>query len=243
MKYLTTKQLVLSGFLAIALSHSSEAAAVAIDSITSSGGAPSAGGTLQSITVGATSYTALTAPATLSSSAAADYVSISEPVPTTVEQALGGLNLDTGALNYHFTVQFGKTVVDTDLFFLINHSNSTSTKLDTFVIQAIDSGGGTVGSATTFPPTSAAPKIVTDRDWLRTGGTTLTSREMYGVTFSLDDLGLAGNTSVTGFILTDDTSVSGALDPAVVGLASIPESSALALAGLAGLMVGLRRRR
>jgi hypothetical protein len=221
-------------------------AALVIDSITSSNGLPAGttdlAGTVTSITVDGTTYTDLTAPTSLSGGSG-DYIAIGT-VPTTVEDALGNLDLDTGALNSDFTVQFGRTVTDDDLFFMLNNNDQPgSPKFNGFRIQAINSGGGSVGSVTTFG-NSEGPELVIDRTFNRTGGTTLTSREMYGYSFSLSDLGLAGNTTVTGFTLTDNPSLGGALDPSVVGLASvIPEPSTLSLLGLSGLAWMVIRRR
>jgi hypothetical protein len=140
------------------------------------------------------------------------------------------------------TVQFGQTVQDTDLFFFINHTNANlANSIDQFTIQAINSGGGNVGSSANFGPIGSlgATKLVDDRSWNRDGGSTLTSREMYGYSITLSDLGLAGNTTVTGFTLTTT-----AFDSAVVGLAVVPEPAAasLILALGAGLML-IRRRR
>lgn len=187
-----------------------------INSITSSEGAPAdtadPAGTLQTITIGSTTYDNLTAPDTLSSSDSVDYVAIGT-VPGTIEGALGGLNLDTGSLNYNFIAQFDRTIQDTDLFFVLN--NTTDDIFNSFTIQAIDSGGAEVGSSKSFGNYGSMPELVTGRTWDRTGGSTLENRAMHGQAFSLADLGLDGNTTVTGFTLTTTS-----LDPAVVGLAT-----------------------
>jgi hypothetical protein len=111
--------------LVLLLGYSAQGATT-ISSITSSGGF-SNGGTLQSITVNSVIYSSLTAPSTLSSADTVDYLSIAPTVPTNIVGALGGLNLDTGTLNYDFTVQFGQVAAATDLFFLINNTSPSLT--------------------------------------------------------------------------------------------------------------------
>ncbi len=133
-------------------------------------------------------------------------------------------------------------------FILVNQGppGFPAVAINQVVVQPIDSLGNAVGGTTTIGDFSVANngdnKIVIDRDWKRTAAADLTSRELYGVAFSLADLGLAGNTTVTGFRYTDG-GTQGVIDPQTIGLSvAIPEPSS-ALLGGAGMLLLLRRRR
>ena len=229
-------------------------AAVLIDSITTTGdGTGGQYGSISSFTFGSTTYSNLIAPTSVSAtSGGSDFIWIDGTTePTTVPAAIGGLGLDAGLLNTTLSSQFGQVVTDADMFFILVNQGPPSfpaVAIIQIVVQAIDSGGNSVGGTTTIGdlsvPTDGTNKIVIDRDWKRTGGSTLTSRELYGVAFSLADLGLAGNTTVTGFSFVDGTGgQSGVMDPQTIGLAvAIPEPSSALLGGF-GMLLLLRRRR
>lgn len=235
---------------ALFVSPFSLSAADWIDSITSSEGAPAdatdTAGTLTSFSLNSTTYSTLVAPTTVTASGLPGdpWVAIeTASMPGNGLEAVGGLNLDTGVLNADLTVQFGQTVTDSDLFFFILHnSGPPSPSIDAFTIQAINSGGGNVGSSASFGPIVAGPPmLVGERTWDRSGTSgDLNNREMYGYTITLSDLGLAGNTTVTGYSLTTST-----FDGAVVGLAVVPEpaAGALLLSFGAGLLLFRRRAR
>ncbi len=210
-----------------ALTPSAHADVAVIDSITSTGdGTDDQYGTISSLTVGSTTYGNLIAPTSVSATAGgADFIWIDGTTePTTVAAAVGGLGLDAGLLNTALTTQFGQVVTDADRFFILVNQDVPSFPnplLNQITVQAIDSLGDSVGGTLSIGniwTSDGSEKIVIDRNWNRTGGSTLTSRELYGIAFSLADLGLAGNTTVTGFKYVDG-GASGMIDPQTIGLA------------------------
>ncbi|GEM_PF-2267936 len=246
------------GLTTLAVSLMSPAAMLAVDSFSSSlDGSGEGWGILETITVGGTTYSDLRA----GSYSAISVGGTANPkfgiggVPANGQASLSGNNLDTAALNSSFTVQFGQVVTGDDLFYYFESNNGSSSVGDgnDVLVQAIDSLGAGVGAALalddiawnfgngtwTNDSTFARTPSIAGRDWDREGGSTLAGRQTNSVSWNLADMGLSGNTTVTGFILSTSNA-----DSVAAGLAVIPEPSTFALFGLAGLAaaLGLRRR-
>ncbi|WOO43569.1 PEP-CTERM sorting domain-containing protein [Rubellicoccus peritrichatus] len=208
--------------------------ATSIDSITESGGIVS------SVTVGLDTYNSFVAPTSLLeiSSPADPYLALQgvATLPTDATSALGGLNVQTGALNYGYEAQFGGALTDTSQVFLIgNYADITGTeRID---IIAIDASGNTLATASQIAVNANGfPAIVPESTYDRTGGTDL-DRTITGATFTLAELGLGGF-GATGIEISDGT-----YDPQAVFIAIPEPGTYAALVALGALLFVVNRRR
>ncbi len=148
--------------------------------------------------------------------------------------ALSGLTITNGVANFTgVTLDLNTTVNagDDAAFFWIDFGTEGP-----MVFTPLDDNGDAIGSwsftsstfGTTFSPTFDLQGVVS-------------SGAFGGITFTLDDFtgGTGTLTGVAGLQVTDN----GLSDPAVFGVAVIPEPASLALLGLGGLCLLGRRRR
>ncbi len=231
------------GFVSIAATNVL-AAPTAIDSVSTTGS------TLNSITVGTTTYTDLTAPTGfVDNNAGTDWLHISPAsAPADIAAAAGSFDLGLGALNIAFEAQFGGALTDTSVIYLIINENDTSANdtsaNDTANLYAIDAAGNRLSSA--FAMTDffsvTTPALSVDTYNRTTGGSAngTLERTLVGVTFTLTDLGFNG-LGATG-IEFEHAGSSDRLDLHEVGIAVIPEPGSLALLGLGALCLIGRRR-
>jgi hypothetical protein len=211
---------------------------------------------LTSVTIEGTTYTELTgSTASITTSSFSTWTAfwIGGTTPITNDEedlnaASSGLNVRDAATNLSSgsTFQFGQTITDTDTIFIIDYGNG-----DPVTFGLINSDGETVGDySLTIVASDFGNDIVTfateKTEGLSTDDSITTDidvRADQGVSFTLSDFtGTYGDLSTaTGIVILSTTT----LDPAVVGLASIPEPNTFALlAGLSAFAaIAVRRRR
>jgi uncharacterized protein (TIGR03382 family) len=166
--------------------------------------------------------------------------------PGDADTAVGDNFVTTGLLNTAgMTFTLGNAaILAADVFFVTDINTSTGSA-DTFTFQAVDSGGGLLGSAFNIAMSPGGSNTLLTFDAALANPTgNITSVRLNGSTFTLADFGLSALelAQITGVRLT---STGGAGDPGLVGLAqvqTIPTPAALP-AGLVMLGAMLTRRR
>jgi hypothetical protein len=138
--------------------------------------------------------------------------------PADAAGALAGNNLDNGALNTEFTIQFGQVVANEDRFYLFDtNGGTTSSSSNDVTIQALDGSVSSVGSPYAIDDISLLPgnPAIPGRTWDRSSGAAaLTNRPVGSATWTLAEMGLNETDNVTGYRLTTSNG-----DPVAVGLA------------------------
>jgi hypothetical protein len=190
----------------------------------------SGSGNLQSITVGATTYSTLTAPnSILDNKASLDVIHTGTSAPANLAAAIGSMDLTVGALNADFEAQF-TSLSDTTLFYLLVNNNDASPNSSTLV-YALDSAGNRLGGISgtlTFINNVAVPTLVVATTYNRTTGGAANGtlpRIVSGVTFTLTDLGLNG-LGATGIEFADNPLNTNDLDPQAFGIVQAGTSTA-----------------
>ncbi|MEM9418142.1 MAG: PEP-CTERM sorting domain-containing protein [Planctomycetota bacterium] len=170
------------------------------------------------------------------------------PDPANVTEALSDERVDTGSLGTGAAIfNVSPTSGSDQLFIFFNAADRDDFYQGLGEIIALDSGGGTLGTVDLSGTVNRGDEI---------GAFTLdgiTGRLILGTTVEVSAFGVADPTTIASFQVLGDgltdpgsgnTNVPGNIDTHMVGVAVIPEPSALGLAG-AGLlcMFGSRRRK
>ncbi len=239
--------LAVTAMMIACLAGSASATVMAIDSVITSGD------TLESITVGSTTYSVLTSPTSITdNSSTLDVIHKDATAPADLAAAIGDFDLGNGSLNASYEAQFGGALADDSLIFLFNNDSSPRPG-DSATVYAIDENGNQLGADSgtinfrdfwDAEAETTMPELVGSTSYHRTTGgssTTGLSRVLVGVAFTLTDLGLDG-LGATGIEISTST-----VDTQAVGLAAVPEPSSvvLALGGFLalGVIAACRKRR
>ncbi|MDP0497321.1 MAG: PEP-CTERM sorting domain-containing protein [Verrucomicrobiota bacterium JB024] len=229
-----------SAFVLACLSVPASAAVQGVSAMTDDGNYG-----LTSVTIGGIEYTDLSGSAATVNVASsgtgyiAGWIANTTPALTraTIDAETSGLNYRAGAMNVlsGSSFQFGKVITETDQIFIFDFGSG-----DAMALQLINSSGEVVGNYSLSISAAAfdGPNLVlySGIDTLLADNTTtlVPINNERAVAFQLSDFsGTIGDLSTaTGIRLSSNS----AIDPTIVGLASIPEPSAMGM-GLLGLLI------
>jgi len=197
--------------------------------------------TLASLTTSEGTFSALTG-ASATNATGQRVWKVDEPV--TDSDALLGLTASDGLLNLtsgNTNFQVGSNFTADTRFFLLDLAGGGSAIGDSVTISLINSSNVVVGDYTLALAAANFGANIADVNGASRESSTALDLDLGGVTFALSDFtGTTGDLStVTGIRF----SAASNLDPAVVGIYTVPEPGALLLAALSSSAFLLRRKR
>ena len=195
--------------------------------------------TILTITTSVATYTSLTPASSITgASVTAERIWGTSTIdPGTVATALTDLSLTTGSLNTGTGTIYGFNSVNSSTAFFLMGNYGNDNPGNVFLV---DSGGNAISLARGLP-NSAAANDFASITVNRSGQAGTLARTVRGYVFEISEFTFTGGNTVAnvaGFQLSGS-----GFDAQEVGIAAIPEPSALALLGLAGILSVLRRRR
>ena len=220
---------------------SAHAAVTAVSSATFSG-TTSQVRTLESVTIGTTTYSQLEGAVSVTLTRDTNDMRYwIETDPGSNTAAVTGLTGSAGILNTLASFQFGRTLTAADTLFFMDLENDDEG--DTIEIRLINAAGQDVGTANiAIDGTQFGSRLYNASYQTNSAAGALTTAGTYGplgVSFGVSDF--SGDVSTaTGFRIIQSDGVS--VDPVIAGIAVIPEPGSAALAAGA-LVLGLLRRR
>lgn len=231
--------------LLLGATGSSHAVVTSINSIGYTGTLSDGSAVLTTVTTAGGTFNVTSGAVTVTSSA----VSFGERFwrgtqPANDAAAVTGLNLSNGLLNLGSSTSrydFGTTFTESTRFFILDATQTFTSRGDPATIELTNSAGTILGTYTlALTASSYGGVLATVADTTREGTGTV-SLDYSGVSFALSDFAGTGDlSSATGIRISNASN----LDPVIVGIYTVPEpSSAIMFSAAACGFAFIRKRR